>query len=160
MLPRIASADASISFDLIIPSLMAANQKQVIRLVAHELAKKIGINERILADRISEKEKESPSAMGDGIAITHLQMGSLQESINVFIRMKTPVAYGAPDNKDVDIICFLLTPEREGASYLRTLARTSRILKNPQTLLKLRSAQDEKAIQMVLGQTAVSSIAA
>lgn len=82
---------------------MAANQKQVIRLVAHELAKKIGINERILADRISGKEKESPSAMGDGIAITHLQMGSLQESINVFIRMKTPVAYGAPDNKDVDI---------------------------------------------------------
>lgn len=151
---------SSIHFDIVVPSLIAANQKQMIRLAAHELAKEIGIGERILADRLTEKEKENPSAMGEGIAVTHLHISGLRESINVFIRLKTPIDMGAPDKKDVDLICLLLTPEREGAAYLRTMARISRLLRNAQICAMLRSAQNEKTIRAVLDQTSQQKMAA
>ena len=151
---------SSIHFDIVVPSLIAANHKQMIRLAAHELAKEIGIGERILADRLTEKEKENPSAMGEGIAVTHLHISGLQESINVFIRLKSPIDMGAPDKKDVDLICLLLTPEREGAAYLRTMARISRLLRNAQICAMLRSAQNEKTIRAVLDQTSQHKMAA
>lgn len=160
MLSRMNASDSSIQFDLVISSMIAVNHKQVMRLAAQEVAKVIGITERILADRFVEKEKENPSAIGDGISILQLQMGSLQNSLNVFIRLKNPVAMGAPDNKDVDILCLLLTPEREGSAYLRTLARLSRLLRNERTCTKLRAAADEKAIRQILEQSSINQIAA
>ncbi len=147
-------------FDIVIPSMIAANQKQLIRMMAHEVAKVIGIGERILADRITEKEKESPGAMGEGIAITHLHISGLKEPVNVFIRLKNAVNVGAADKQDVDLVCLLLTPEREGAAYLRSMARLSRLLRNAQICAMLRAAQNEKAIRNVFEQTAHHKMAA
>ena len=84
--------------------------------------------------------------MGNGVAIPHLHMGSLNKPVSVFIRLKNPVDFKAPDNLPVDLICLLMTPEREGAAYLRTLARLSRLLRNPAFCHKLRAAGDEKTI--------------
>lgn len=136
-----------ISFDYIIPSMIAANQKQVFRLIGHELSKIIGIQERILSDRLLEKEKQSLSAMGNGVAVSHMHISGLTNSLSMFVKLKNPIAYNAPDNMPVDIICLLLTPERDGAAYLRTLARLSRVLRSASFCHKLRAAEDEKAIR-------------
>lgn len=161
MTARINPMDASsLHFDSVIPSLVAANHKQMIRLAAHEVAKVIGISERILADRLSEQEKETPSTMGDGIAITHLHISGLKEAINIFIRLKNPIDMEAADKKDVDLVCLLLTPEREGSAYLRTMARISRLLRNAQICAMLRSAQNEKAIRNIFDQTSIQQLAA
>ncbi len=147
-------------FDLVIPTMIVATRKQVVRMVAHEISKHIGIGERILAERLNEQEKENPSTMGEGIAITHLHISGLQEALNIFIRLKNPVDMGAVDKKDVDLICLLLTPEREGSAYLRTMARISRLLRNAQICAMLRSAQNEKAIRNVLEQNSIQTMAA
>lgn len=143
-----------ISFDYILPSLVAANQKQVFRLIGHELSKLIGVQERILSDKLMEKEKESSSAMGNGVAVTHLHM-SLSKPISIYVKLKTAIDFNAPDNMPVDIICLLLTPERDGAAYLRTLARLSRLLRNPSFCNKLRAAEDEKSIRSQFEGTSV-----
>ncbi len=136
-----------ISFDLIVPVMIAANQKQVYRLIAHEVSKLVGIQERILSDRLLEKEKQSVSSMGNGVAVPHMHMGSLTKPLAVFVKLKSAVDFNAPDNMPVDLICLLLTPERDGAAYLRTLARLSRLLRNAQFCHKLRAAEDERMIR-------------
>ena len=150
----------ALQFDLIVPSMNAANQKQLVRMSAREVSKVIGIGERILAERLTEREKTSPSAMGDGIAITHLHISGLSESVHVFIRLKNAIDMGAPDKKPVDLVCMLLTPEREGASYLRSMARISRLLRNSGVCAMLRSAEDEKAMRAVLEQPVQQQMAA
>lgn len=161
MTARINPAEVSnLHFDIVVPSLIAANHKQMIRLAAHEVAKVIGIGERILADRLAEQEKENPSAMGEGIAIAHLHISGLKESINVFIRLKNGIDMQAADKKDVDLVCLLLTPEREGSAYLRTMARISRLLRNAQICAMLRSAQNEKTIRTIFDQTSNQQMAA
>lgn len=147
------SVTDQISFDLVIPAMIAANQKQVYRLIAHEVSKLIGIQERILSDRLLEKEKQSTSAMGNGVATPHLHMGSLNKPVSVFIRLKNPVDFNAADNLPVDLICLLMTPERDGAGYLRTLARLSRLLRNPAFCHKLRTAGDERIISSLFEGT-------
>lgn len=153
-------SDQSLSFDLVLPSMVAANQKQVLRLVAMEAARLIGIQERILSDRLADKEKQTPSAMGGGIALPHLHISSLTEPVSVFVKLKKPVDFKAADNVPVDIICLLLTPEREGAAYLRTLARLSRLLRDAQFCSTLRNASDEKTIRSLFGVTSARMMAA
>lgn len=151
---------SSLHFDLVVPSMVAANQKQLIRMGAHEVSKVIGIGERILAERLTEREKSAPSAMGEGIAITHLHISGLKEPLSVFIRLKQPIEMTAPDKKPVDLVCILLTPEREGAAYLRSMARISRLLRNPGVCAMLRSAEDEKTIRALLEQPVQQQMAA
>ncbi len=160
MFSQSASAHPHIAFDLIVASLPATTHKQLVRLAAHEIAKIIGISERILAERLADKERENPSAIGDGLAISHLQMSGLKNPLNVFIRLKNPVVMDAPDSKPVDLICILLTPEREGSVYLRTLARLSRLLRNAQICARLRAAANEKEIAQILDQSSSGLMAA
>ena len=157
---RSIPSDSAIVFDIVIPSMVVPNKKQLTRLIAHEIADVIGIKERILAERLNEAEKQNPSAMGDGISMMHLPMGSLQTALNVFIKLKTPVDFGAPDNKPVDLLCVFLTPEREGPAYLRTMARVSRLLRNAQICERLRAASDEKTIRTILDQSSTKLMAA
>lgn len=154
------SHESTIQFDLVIPSMIASNQKQCLRETAREIAKKIGISERILLERMTEKEKQSPSAIGDGISILQLSMSGLQNAMSVFVRLKHPCDMAAPDNKDVDLFCVLLSPEREGAAYLRTMARISRLLRDAQICSRVRSAADEKDIRNILEQSSVQRRAA
>lgn len=160
MSQRPVSSDSAMSFDLVIPSLVVPNRKQLTRMIAHEIAKMIGINERILADRLSDSEKQNTTAMGEGISLLHLPMGSLQNTLTVFIRLKNPVDITTPDNKPVDIVCVLMTPEREGPAYLRTMARLSRLLRNTAICERLRAAPDEKTIRMILDQSSIQLMAA
>lgn len=157
---RSAYADPAITFDLVVPSLVVPNRKQLTRLVAHEVAKVIGIKERILSDRLAETEKQKPSAMGDGLSMMHLPMSGLQNAMNIFIKLKQPVDFGAPDNKPVDLVCIILTPEREGSAYLRTMARLSRLLRDPLICERLRTASDEKTIRTILSQSSTKLMAA
>jgi len=160
MTSRPALSENSIQFDLVLPSFNVPGKKQLARLLAHDIAKMIGIKERILAERMQEREKASPSAMGGGTALIHLPISSLQNTISVFIKLKNPIDTGAPDNRPVDIICVMLTPEREGSAYLRTMARISRLLRNTQICDKLRMASDEKSIRNILEQSAIQLMAA
>ncbi len=152
--------ESILTFDLIIPSLAAPNGKQLLYAAAKTISEKIGISVRILADRFKDAERNSPFTMGEGIAIMHLQISGLQHAMSVFIRLKNPVPMDAPDNMDVDLVCVLLTPAREGSAYLRTLARLSRLLRNPQIRARLRAASDEKTIRMILEQSSISLMAA
>jgi PTS system nitrogen regulatory IIA component len=148
-----------ITFDLIIPSMIAANQKQVFRMIGHEISKAIGIQERIISDRLLENEKHSDSALGGGIAVSHMHIASLNKPLSIFVKLRSAIDYNAPDNVAVDMICLLLTPEREGASYLRDLARLSRIMRDTKFCHKLRLSEDERAIRSLFEGT-ITRIAA
>lgn len=157
---RSIQSESAIAFDIVIPSLVVPNSKQLMRLVAYEIADVIGIKERILSDRMTETEKKNPSAMGDGLSMIHLPISSLKNALNIFIRLKNPIDVGAADNKPVDLLCVILTPEREGSSYLRTMARLSRLLRNAQICERLRAATDEKTIRFILEQSSTKLMAA
>jgi len=59
----------------------------------------------------------------------------------------------------VDLVFVLLAPEQAGADHLKALARISRVLRDPMTLEKLRSARERDALYAVLTEPMASHAA-
>lgn len=150
MMSSLPSSETSIDIHHVVPRLFALNHKQAIRNMAKEASNLIGMGDRILCDRMMDKEKENPSAIGGGVGIMSLSLSSITEAKNIFIRFKRPIDMNAMDTVKVDLFCILLTPEREGATYLRNLSRMTRFLKDNDICTKIRSAEDEKSIKLIL----------
>ena len=60
----------------------------------------------------------------------------------------------APDEEPVDLVFLLLVPEHAGADHLKALARVSRLLRQPQSAERLRTAADRAAIYAILTEPA------
>ncbi|MGV0912592.1 PTS sugar transporter subunit IIA [Martelella sp. FOR1707] len=60
----------------------------------------------------------------------------------LLIRLASPIAFEAIDDRPVDVICLLLTPPGDQAEHLRLLSAISRKLRSSETLKTIRSATD------------------
>ena len=70
----------------------------------------------------------------------------------VFVRLETPVAYGAVDDRPVDLLFALFAPPNASTEHLRTLARVSRLLRQADLREQLRQARTPDAIHALLVQ--------
>ena len=65
-------------------------------------------------------------------------------------RLSTAIDFDAVDNKPVDVVFLLLSPESSGADHLTALAQISRVLKDEGTCTKLRAAKSNEEIYALL----------
>ena len=56
----------------------------------------------------------------------------------VFARLETPVDFEALDDQPVDLVFLLLAPEGAGADHLKALSRIARVLRDADTVAKIR----------------------
>jgi len=110
-------------------------------------------------DALLEREATAPTGVGHGIAVPHAQIAGLDRMRGVFLRLETPIEFGAVDDEPVDLIFALLAPPAASSDQLRALARVSRILRRPDIREQLRSARSADAIHALLAQEAQSSAA-
>ena len=146
--------EPSFDFDLVLPAVMATTHRQVIASIAKNIAPLIGVSVRILTERLIDLEKNQLGTQGQGVLVQHLRISGLKEDTLAFVRLLKPVNIAAADDTHVDMICVLLTPQRDGSLYLQTLSRLARFFKNSQIVAQLRAAPDETALRMVLDRSA------
>jgi PTS system nitrogen regulatory IIA component len=65
------------------------------------------------------------------VAVPHARLTGLDRVRAVFVRLETPVAFGAVDDKPVDLLVALFAPKDADSSHLRALARISRMMRQP-----------------------------
>ena len=70
----------------------------------------------------------------------------------VFLRLDSPVDFGAVDEQPVDLIFALLAPPNDASEQLRSLARVSRILRQSDLRQQLRQARSVDALRALLVQ--------
>jgi len=139
--------DYTIEINIALPQLRAANVLQAYRAIAAQVALHTGICENVILDHMIEKEAQENSAMGNGVALPHLQMGVVGQRYVVMASLERPIHMDAPDSKPVDIIGLLLSPDSDGPIHLRGLSRISRLLKNEELCQVLRESQDAEAMK-------------
>jgi PTS system nitrogen regulatory IIA component len=127
--------------NLIIDDIEASDKIGVLREFARLLksADKIA-DEDELVRVLLEREMLGSTGIGDGVAIPHGKLHVVPEMIVAFGRSRKGVNYGSIDSKPVYLFFLLVTPEDMPGEHLRTLARISRILKNPALRDSLRQA--------------------
>ena len=87
---------------------------------------------------------------GDGVAFPHARIEGLDKVIAVFARLDKGVDYESFDSHPVDLVAFLLSPEKSGEDHLKALAVMSRVLKDEETCRKIREAKSAHEIYVAL----------
>ncbi len=150
--------------DLIFPEGVVANlrvtsKKQALQELAKRAAELTEQPERAIFEVLIERERLGTTGVGNGIAIPHGKLPTLDRLYGLFARLEKPIDFDAIDEQPVDLICLLLAPETAGADHLKALARVSRLLRDPAICEKLRGTDKPDALYALLTESAASHAA-
>lgn len=143
----------------IIANLRAGNKKQALQELARKASELTGQHERMIFDVLLERERLGTTGVGQGIAIPHGKLASLDRVYGLFARLERPIDFDAIDEQPVDLMFLLLAPEQAGADHLKALARVSRLLRDNAVCEKLRGSTSADALYALLTQTEASHAA-
>ncbi|RFC69312.1 MULTISPECIES: PTS IIA-like nitrogen regulatory protein PtsN [Mesorhizobium] len=143
-----------IEVSAIMPALKANSKKQLLQLLAEKAAAVTELPERVIFDTILQRERLGSTGVGNGIAIPHGKLSGVKKIVGVFARLESPVDFEALDDQPVDLVFLLLAPEGAGADHLKALSRIARVLRDNETVAKIRGTRDANAIYALLSETA------
>jgi PTS system nitrogen regulatory IIA component len=148
-----------IEVSAVMPALKANSKKQLLQLLAEKASTVTGLPEREIFDTILQRERLGSTGVGNGIAIPHGKLPGITAITGVFARLEHPVEFEALDDQPVDIVFLLLAPEGAGADHLKALSRIARVLRDSETVAKIRGTRDAAAIHTFLSSAPASHAA-
>ena len=104
---------------------------------------------------IVEREELGSTGIGNGVALPHGRVDSVDEVLIAFGRAKHPIEFDALDGAPVTLIFLIVSPTRHNESYLGALSGISRLLKQAGFRDTLLHAKRPEEIVEALGQEAL-----
>jgi PTS system nitrogen regulatory IIA component len=153
-------ADLLTGPDAVLAHAKATGKKALLAELAGKAAGLYKIDERKLFDRLLERERLGSTGIGGGIAIPHGRLTTITKPHGLFARLAHPVDFDAIDERPVDVVFLLVTPEGAGADHLKALARVSRLLRDRSLVEKLRATEKADALYALLVETLQTQTAA
>ena len=135
-----------LSRETIVTRAGASSKRQALQAAADTAAAALGLPAQRLMDALLEREALGSTGLGGGVAAPHARLEGIERMTGVFIRLDTPVAFDAMDDRPVDLIFALFAPPTDGAEHLRALAAVSRRLRSPEMREQLRQARTADAL--------------
>jgi PTS system nitrogen regulatory IIA component len=148
-----------ITQDAVLPALKVNSKKQLLQELSAKAALVTGLAEREVFDVILQRERLGSTGVGNGIAIPHGKLTSINDIVGVFARLNEPVNFEALDDQPVDLVFLLLAPEGAGADHLKALSRIARVLRDGDMVTKLRQTDSASAIYAFLTDSPASNAA-
>ena len=146
--------------DAVLAHAKATGKKALLAELAGKAAGLFKVDERKLFDRLLERERLGSTGIGGGIAIPHGRLTTVAKPVGLFARLAHPVDFDAIDERPVDVVFLLVTPEGAGADHLKALARVSRLLRDRSLVEKLRATEKADALYALLVETLQTQTAA
>ena len=141
----------------VIANLRVANKKQALQELARRAAPVVGRDDHTIYETLLERERLGTTGIGMGTAVPHGRLAGLSRLYGLFARLEKPIDFEAIDDRPVDLIFLLLTPEGSGADHLKALARVARLLRDSSIAHKLRASRDAEALYAVLAMPSASA---
>lgn len=88
------------------------------------------LDKKKVFDVLMEREKISTTAIGEGVAIPHGKLASVDRVVGAFARSPEGVDFASLDGGPTHLFFALIAPENAAADHLKALARISRLLKD------------------------------
>ena len=137
--------------ELVLPELAAGTKKSVLaELVAAVGVKVPGLDADAALNVLMEREGLGTTGIGDGVAIPHGKMDSLEDIVLVVGRSSKGVDFEALDFKPCHVFFLVLAPEQVAGMHLRILAGISRLLKDENFRSSFISAADKDELWRLL----------
>jgi PTS system nitrogen regulatory IIA component len=125
-------------------------KRQALHSVADAAAQAYGLDAQAVYDALNEREALGSTALGSGVAVPHARITGMSGVCAVFVKLDQPVAFGALDDRPVDLLLGLFAAPEDGAGHLRALAAASRALRASELREQLRRADKTDAVRALL----------
>lgn len=131
--------------DLIKPAnvyvdLAAQTKRQLLQMLCKKAGAALGLPENVVLELLLVRERLGSTGIGAGIAIPHTRLAGLQKPFGLLLRLQKPIDFESIDDKPVDIVFLLLTPDN--GDDLNALACVTKRLRSPDALQSMREAPD------------------
>lgn len=140
-----------------------SSKKKVIENISSTIAQHMtSLDEDIIFNGLFARERLGSTGLGDGIAIPHCRTPNCSFITGSLFKLETPVDFGSPDGKPVDLLFVILAPEDSGAEHLQALALLASRFSEASWCSALRQAEDAQllynaAISMDTNETEATS---
>ena len=128
----------------------ASNKRQLLQDLSKKAAEITGIFDRTIFDSLLERENLGSTGFGGATALPHARIPEAKKVYGFLAKLTNLVDYEAVDEKPVDLVFMLISPEDSGADHLTALAKASRILKDEAFCNKLRQVSGKEEIYALL----------
>jgi len=139
----------------------AASKEEAVRAVARLIAASPRVSgdlEDEIAEGLLAREKLGSTGFGDGIAVPHCKVESMESFAMALAISPRGVPFKAMDNRSVHIICGIAGPDSDPDTHLRLLAAAARILSISRVRYEiLRSASSYALREAFLYHTSISA---
>ena len=82
----------------------ASSKRQALHALSEAASHALGIDDAKVFDALMEREALGSTGLGSGVAVPHARLAEIDKVMAVFVRLDTPVAYDAVDDRPVDLI--------------------------------------------------------
>jgi PTS system nitrogen regulatory IIA component len=134
----------------VLPALRVNGKKQALQELASQAARLTGLTDSAIYEALLQRERLGSTGIGEGIAIPHGKLPSLNRIFGLVARLDKPVDFEALDGQPVDVLFLLLAPEGAGADHLKALARVARVLREPGLIERVRATRDATALYAIM----------
>jgi len=138
-----------LSSDAIIPALAGATKGEVLAEMAAFLCARqaalvgqVAIDPQALRRVLEERELLASTAIGDGIAIPHGKVDTIDRLVGVLGRSVPGLAFDSIDGKPTHLVFMLVAPSNSAGAHLKALARLSRLFRDANFRQRLLDAPD------------------
>ncbi|MBX3701010.1 MAG: PTS sugar transporter subunit IIA [Dokdonella sp.] len=109
-----------------------------------------GTDVTAVRDALRARERLGGTGLGHGVAIPHGRSSAVEHASAAFVRLATPIDFGADDGVPVDLVAVLLVPAHFTDQHLKLLAELAELFSNAAVTSELRSAPDAAALREAL----------
>ncbi|QIR13506.1 PTS IIA-like nitrogen regulatory protein PtsN [Shewanella aestuarii] len=127
------------------------SKKKVLELISDLVAAQYPtLSSQEIFESLVAREKMGSTGIGNGIAIPHGRLTTIDHPIGVFIKCEEPIAFDAIDKQPVDLLFALLVPADQCQQHLSTLSSMAERLSDKLTLKQLRKTNDSSELYQVI----------
>ncbi|MDF0606107.1 PTS IIA-like nitrogen regulatory protein PtsN [Neisseriaceae bacterium TC5R-5] len=138
--------------DHVLLDLDVSSKKRVFEQVGLLLENTRGIARSEVFDCLFAREKLGSTGLGQGVAIPHGRARGLKEATGVFIRLKAPIPFDAPDSKPVQCLFVLLVPEQATDLHLQVLSELAQLFSSRQMREQMLSVATREELYTLLSK--------
>ena len=96
------------------------------------------IDTSLISEKLNERERLGSTSVGDGVAIPHAKIQSINQTKVIFLKLNKPIDFSSSDEKDVDIVFAIIAPENSESEHLLILSAISKFLKKKRSVRKIK----------------------
>ncbi len=136
--------------DQVVVGLRVADKAQLLSELSRRAAAALSLEQPALMRALQAREQLGSTGLGRGFALPHARLQQLPRIYALLARLGRPIDYEAVDDKPVDLVVLLLTPESAASQHLATLAALSRPFRDEAFVQQIRKAPDAAALHRLL----------